>query len=175
VTVELREFLDGELGPLLGFARVLIADRATAEDIVQDVVAKLLARPDRFPAIDNPRAYVRRMVVTEYASWGRKWFRIKPSARIAAEPVATDAAGVVSDRDELRNLLAALPRNQRAVLVMRYYLQLGDAEIAETIGCSEGTVRTHASRGLATLRITGEKTDVRNSDSDWSNRDSAIQ
>jgi RNA polymerase sigma factor (sigma-70 family) len=151
--MDIDDLLLAELPAVLRFARVLTGDRATAEDVVQDVVERLLVRPERLASIVYPQAYLRRMVVNQYLSWGRKWFRIQP------RPTAFDAAGsdvdpaeVVGDRDELRATLAGLPRNQRTVLVLRYYLSLGDDEIADTIGCSAGTVRTHASRALATLR-----------------------
>jgi RNA polymerase sigma factor (sigma-70 family) len=151
--MDIDELLRAELPAVLRFARVLTGDRATAEDVVQDVIERLIVRPERLGAIAHPQAYLRRMVINQYLSWGRKWFRIlpRPLTVIVAES-DMDPAEVIGDRDELRATLAVLPRNQRTVLVLRYYLNLGDDEIAETIGCSAGTVRTHASRALTTLR-----------------------
>lgn len=151
--MDIDELLLAELPAVLRFARVLTGDRATAEDVVQDVVERLIARPERLDTIAHPQAYLRRMVINQYLSWGRKWFRIQPRPLAGnVDAFDVDPAEVVGDRDELRATLAVLPRNQRTVLVLRYYLNLGDAEIAQTIGCSAGTVRTHASRALATLR-----------------------
>lgn len=151
--MDLDEFLTAELDGVLRFARVLIGDRGTAEDIVQDVVARLLARPDRFALVEHPVAYVRRMVVNEYVSWGRKWFRVTPSGEIGSATGSADPADHVARADELRAGLARLPRNQRAVLVMRYYAAMTDDEIARMLGCTTGTVRSHASRALASLRV----------------------
>jgi DNA-directed RNA polymerase specialized sigma24 family protein len=93
------------------------------------------------------------MIVNRYLSWGRKWFRIQP-LELPALPAgdAHDPSVVVADRDLLRAALARLPRNQRAVLVMRYYLRLEDLDIADALGCSPATVRTYASRALAAVR-----------------------
>jgi RNA polymerase sigma-70 factor (sigma-E family) len=150
--VELDEFCREVLPASLGFARVLTADRGLAEDLVQDVLVKLCSRPDRLDAIANREAYVRRMLVNEYVSWGRKWSRISATARVPDTPTP-DPSGAVDDRDLLRTSLAALPRRQRAVIVLRYFAGLGDDEIAEELSCSVSTVRSHISRGLAALRI----------------------
>jgi RNA polymerase sigma factor (sigma-70 family) len=91
------------------------------------------------------------MVVHEYATWGRKWFRIRPSADPPQSAVSP--SDQLDDRDVLRRELGALSRRQRAVLVLRYYAGLSDAEIAAELGCRETTVRSHASRALAALRI----------------------
>jgi RNA polymerase sigma-70 factor (sigma-E family) len=150
--VELDEFARTALPGLLAFARVLTADRAQAEDVVYDVLTKLYARPDRLANARNGEAYARRMIVNEYLSWGRKWFRIQPHAQLPDKPGADVAEGV-ADRETLRGELARLPRRQRAVLVLRYYGGLRDDEIAEELGCSVSTVRSHACRALAALRI----------------------
>src|SRR5579875_2075757 len=130
---------------MLRFARVLVGDRSTAEDIVQDVVTRLVARPERLASVAHPTAYVRRMIVNEYISWGRKWFRIKPSPDLGTHAFSRDPAETVVEADDLRTALARLPRKQRAVLVLRYYAGLDDDEIARTLTCSPGTVRSHAS------------------------------
>jgi RNA polymerase sigma-70 factor (sigma-E family) len=152
VGVDLDEFARTTLPGLLSFARVLTADRALAEDVVADVVTKLYTRPDRLTDVRDAAAYARRMVVNEYLSWGRKWFRIEPSAQLPDQPTADVAAGV-ADRETLRGELARLPGRQRTVLVLRYYGGLLDEEIAEELGCSVSTVRSHASRALAALRV----------------------
>jgi RNA polymerase sigma-70 factor (sigma-E family) len=152
VGVELDEFARTTLPGLLAFARVLTADRAHAEDVVHDVLTKLYAHPDRLADARNAEAYARRMIVNEYLSWGRKWFRVQPRAELPELPSA-DVAVAVADREMLRSELGRLPRRQRAVLVLRYYGGLRDDEIADELGCSVSTVRSHASRALAALRI----------------------
>ncbi len=135
---------------LTRFAYLVSGDRGRAEDLVQDV---LLAMHRRFGArleIEQPLAYARRAIVNANTSWSRR--------RSSAELVtATRVDQPAYDPDpspgqELWKLLAGLPHRQRAVLVMRYYLGYGDAEIAEILGCRRGTVRSLASRALADLR-----------------------
>jgi RNA polymerase sigma-70 factor (sigma-E family) len=152
--VKVDDWIRSGLPALAGFARALVGDRGVAEDIVQDVLTRLVTEPDRFEDVDNLDAYVRRMVVNCYISWGRKWFRIHPFALVPDDlrPHA-DPFDAVLDRDELRIGLAKLPRRQRAVIVLRFYAELSDIEIAQVLGCSLSTVRSHASRALSALRI----------------------
>lgn len=142
---------------LLRFATVLCGDGHLAEDIVQDVVIKAHRSWDRIQQADRPDSYLRRMVVNEFLSWRRKWSRVVPRSELDSElgPDRTtpDHADRHADRDQMIGELAKLPKRQRAVLVLRYYAGLSDQEIAETLGCSAGTVRGYASRALATLRI----------------------
>jgi RNA polymerase sigma-70 factor (sigma-E family) len=135
---------------LTRFAYLVSADRTRAEDLVQDV---LLAMHRRFGArldIEQPLAYARRAIVNANISWARR----RSSTEVLT---ATDLDRPVSDADPatadgLWQLVAGLPHRQRVVLVMRYYLGYSDAEIAETLGCRRGTVRSLASRALADLR-----------------------
>jgi RNA polymerase sigma factor (sigma-70 family) len=106
--------------------------------------------------LDDPPSYVRKMVTNEYLSWRRKWSRVVPFADPAIfqrPPDRPDDATTLVDRDDLVSRLATLTRRQRVVLALRFFDGLSDAEIASTLGCGEGSVRTHASRGLAALRI----------------------
>ncbi|PZS26886.1 MAG: SigE family RNA polymerase sigma factor [Pseudonocardiales bacterium] len=151
--MEFDEFVRTELRQLLHFTRALTGDRGLAEDIVQETLIRLHARGDQLVAIDNISAYARRMAVNEYVSWGRKWFRIRPTAVLDEPTPQADHAEEHADRDFVRKQLGRLPRRQRAVLTLRYYSGLTDAEIADELGCSAGTVRSHASRALAALRI----------------------
>jgi RNA polymerase sigma-70 factor (sigma-E family) len=141
------------LPKLLRFATVLCGTSHLAEDVVQDVLIKAHRQWDRVQQADRPEAYLRKMVVNEYLTWRRKWSRFVPRSEIAPAEFAADPANQHADRDELLGQLAKLPRRQRAVLVLRYYGGLSDPEIAETLECSPSTVRAHASRALAALRI----------------------
>ncbi len=94
------------------------------------------------------------MLVNEHISWRRKWSRLIPHEAVTVEYVESDHADRLADRDLLARLLDRLPPKQRAVVVLRYYEGLGDDAIADILGCSPGTVRSHASRALAALRIT---------------------
>ena len=146
------EWTRSGLPQLLRFATVLCGSAHLAEDVVQDVAIKAQRNWSRIGAADSPDAYLRRMTVNEYLSWRRKWSRYVPIAEVDSG-TSPDHADRTADRDQLLGELAKLPRRQRAVLVLRYFGGLTDNEIAETIGCSPGTVRAHASRALATLRI----------------------
>lgn len=151
--MELDEFSRSGLEPLLRFACVLIGDRALAEDVVQEVLIRLFVAPGRARQVDRIDAYARRMVVNEYLSWGRKWFRIRPVPHVYSAAPMTDETDVVADREQLRLELQKLPPRQRAVLVLRFYGGLSDTEIATDLGCSVSTVRSHVSRGLSALRV----------------------
>jgi RNA polymerase sigma-70 factor (sigma-E family) len=161
--VTFAEFAATRLGGLLRYAVMLTGDRDLSQDIVQEVLARTQVRWKRIEKSDSPDAYVRRMVLNEYLSWRRRWAvrniqavgerLVELSDRHAA---GGDHAHDVVETDELWNRLAMLPRKQRAVLVLRYYEQLSDAEIASLLGCAEVTVRSNASKALATLRLQEE-------------------
>jgi RNA polymerase sigma-70 factor (sigma-E family) len=151
--VDFDEFTQTGLRPLLRFTRVLTGDRELAEDVVQEVLVRLHARGDRLGDIDHLGAYARRMAVNEYLGWRRKWSRQHPMPVPPEPPPQPDHAERHAEHDWLRAELGRLPRRQRAVLVLRFYAGLTDAEIADEMGCSPGTVRSHASRALATLRV----------------------
>jgi RNA polymerase sigma-70 factor (sigma-E family) len=147
------EFARRELPSLLRLAGVLAGDRGIAEDVVQEVLLRVSRRWASVSATDVPHAYVRRMVVNEYVSWRRKWARIVPHAEVLDARTVPDHADTHADRDDLNRRLDRLPPKQRAVLVLRYYEGLSDDAVAELLGCSTGTVRSHASRALAVLRL----------------------
>ena len=140
-------------GPaLLRTAYMLCGDRYLAEDLVQEVLARVHGRWRRLPA-DHLDGYLRTAVVRQFLSWRRRRAGnerlLEPGHEHAAAPGPADAH---AERDAVWAELAALPRQQRAVLVLRYYEDLPDEEIAELVGCAPATVRVHASRALATLR-----------------------
>jgi RNA polymerase sigma-70 factor (sigma-E family) len=154
-----EEYAAWRLPALVRYAAVLTGDRDLAQDIVQEVLARAHRQWRRIGRLDVPDAYVRRMITNEFLSWRRRWGRVVPTGRIAEDQRPTwaaeqpDPATVHAEREALLAELARLPRRQQAVLVLRYYLGLSDAEIAEELGCRPGTVRGYASRGLAALRV----------------------
>jgi RNA polymerase sigma-70 factor (sigma-E family) len=149
-----QEFVSARLPVLLRFAVVLTGDRGLAEDVVQEVLLRVHQKWSKIGALDSPEFYVRRMITNEYLSWRRRWARIVPHAEPPVPPkVAADHATAHAEREALRTELDKLPRRQRAVLVLRYYADLSDPQIAEVLGCGAGTVRAYASRALAALRV----------------------
>ena len=154
------EWFGGERLTLLRFATALCADPGTAQEVVQEVAYRASTRWASIQGLDHPDAYLRRMVVNEYLSWRRKWGRWVPSSELVdarAEP-GRDVMGDADDRRRLEAELQKLPARQRAVVVLRFYEGLTDAEIAAVLGCPRGTVRSLQSRALKRLRV--EMTDA---------------
>ena len=139
-------------GPaLLRLAYVLTGNGADAEDVVQDVLSRALPRWSRIAGVEDPDAYVRRMVVNAHVSRWRKFRRREVpvgAVRDRAVPPVMDA----EDRDRLWRACQALPADQRTAVVLRFYEDLDYAEIAALTGVREGSVRSRVSRGIATMR-----------------------
>jgi RNA polymerase sigma-70 factor (sigma-E family) len=159
----LREFIAARSGALLRSAYLLVGDRAQAEDLLQTVLIKTYLAWPRLRDRGALEGYVRRALATTAISWWRgRRFRER-STDVLPERVGDDPFDPQVERDAMWAHLQALPVRQRAVLVLRYYEGLSEAEIAETLGVSPGTVKSHASRALATLRarLESESTGVR--------------
>lgn len=137
---------------LVRFALALTGEIPLAEDITQSVLGRAFGRWGRIAGLDRPEAYVKRMIVNEHLSWRRRRAsRDLPMAHLPDSGVP-DAGQALVDRDATWRLLATLPKRQRAVLVLRFYEGLPDGQIAELLGCAPSTVRSQASRALASLR-----------------------
>lgn len=131
-----------QYGPMVRLAYLLTGSNAVAEELVQDVFARLHRRWGR---AEHPQAYLRTSVVNACRSHRR---RVLLERRRPAEvrTAATD------EPDEIWDALASLPARQRAALVLRFYEDLPEADIARVLGCRPGTVKSLISRGLAQLR-----------------------
>lgn len=154
--MEFEQFAADALPRLVRFTAAMCADRALAEDVVQEVLIRVHARWDRIGSLDAPEAYVRRALVNEYVSWRRKWSRVEPREHLPSR-VEPDHSDRITSRSAIAQRLAELPPKQRAVLVMRFLDDMSDADIAEALSCRPATVRAYAARGLATLRITSAR------------------
>jgi RNA polymerase sigma-70 factor (sigma-E family) len=156
VSGSFEDYVAGGGQRLLRFGYVLTGDRQLSEDLVQEALAKAHRRWPRIGSLDHPDAYVRRMIVNSFISWRRRTRRVSVVADPPEpDPSRTDGGdhGVqYAERDAMWRLLAELPKQQRAVLVLRFYEGLPDDEIAHLVQCSAVTVRAHASKGLARLR-----------------------
>jgi RNA polymerase sigma factor (sigma-70 family) len=113
-----EEFAATRLPAVLRFAGVLTADRALAEDVVQEVLIRASKRWDQLDRLDHPELYVRKMIVNEYLSWRRRSWRLLPkgSADEVDDRVTPDHAGLYAERDALLAELSKLPRRQRSLL-----------------------------------------------------------
>lgn len=141
---------------LLRTAFLLVGDQASAEDVLQTALLRAYRSWDR---IDEPKAtdaYVRRIVVRTALNWRfryRKAQEVLTSVPVVVDEAAPDAStGAVDERLWVWPHLNALPAKQRAVLVLRYYEDLTETQTASVLGCTVGTVKSHHSRALRTLR-----------------------
>lgn len=151
------DFVVGRSAALLRFAYLLTGDRHLAEDLTQEALVRAHRRWHAITGDGGPEPYVRQAILRQYLSWRR---RRSSTERPIAEPpdgpsdapADRDLADRIVDADEMWTALSALPRSQRAVVVLRYYEDLPDAEIARLVGCSPSTVRVHAFHALHRLR-----------------------
>ena len=140
---------------LLRLAVMLTGDPNDAEDLLQSTLVRTIRHADRVADMAAPAAYLRQVMLNEHLSHGRRLsrrVRTVGSDAVQVDPAVPSEAEAVDRRDEIWAWLAVLKPQQRAVLVLRYYEDLPDAAIAAVLGCSESTVRSHAFRGLASLR-----------------------
>ena len=149
-----------EAASLTRLARFYLDDRTAAEDLVQEAFIRLSRSAGRIRRGGNPAAYLRSIVINLARDHNRRGLvslRHRPSAHADA-PSAEEDAHARAERQEVIDALRALPRRQRDCVTLRYYLDLSIADIAETLGLSSNTVKTHLHRGLASLAQTLEGT-----------------
>lgn len=151
------EFARSRWGRLVRLAYSLTLDVGRAEDLVQESLAKLWGK---WPQVRDgaPEAYVRQTIVNGAISASRRrWKGEEPHWELPEPPVPRGPleSDAIDQRDWLRRGLADLSMLQRAVVVLRYAEDMSERQVAETLGISTGSVKTHAFRGLARLRATG--------------------
>jgi len=145
------EFVTARSTRLLRTAYLLTHDWANAEDLLQTSLAKAWFAWRRIQA--DPEPYVRKVIVNTYASWWRRrWNGEQPTLDLP-EGAGRDEYAPIEDRQSLWAALRRLPRRQRAVVVLRYFEDLSEADTAEILGTSVGTVKSQAARALAKLRV----------------------
>ena len=148
---EFAAFVSAALPRLLRFGHVLTGNPATAEDLVQTALGRAW-RAWRLHSIEDPQAFVRKVMVNSYASWYRRKASTETVTANPAEDMAVDdQAARVDDRDAMWRALLTLPPKQRAVIVLRYYEDLSESEIATVMGTTTGTVKSQAARALRRL------------------------
>ena len=146
-------------------ARLYLSDPRDAEDLLQTALEKTYAAWDR---IDEPQArdaYVRRTMFTTRTSWWRRRRLAEhPSGDLPDHPAEGAAESRLADRDALVRALDGLTRRQRALLVLRYYEDRSEADVAQVLGISVGAVKSGTSRALAGLRERSDELGLRPAD-----------
>ncbi|MGN9837707.1 SigE family RNA polymerase sigma factor [Nonomuraea sp. H19] len=146
--VEFEDFVRARGSALLRYGYVLTGNADDAADLVQEALLKLSSSWRKVRNKDNPESYVRTIMARQHISWWRSRRRERATDDLPEGSYTDDHTF-----GELWKELATLPRRQRVVLVLRYYEDLPDKEIAEILGISRGTVRSQAFHALNALRI----------------------
>jgi len=147
---DVASFVAARWASLVRYGFMLTGDRAAGEDLVQEALLRCLPAWGR---LDPPgvEGYVRKVMAR--LAWKAHRHPLRMSASpLRAEPVTDDIADASSEQSDLRRALKALPARQRVVLVLRYWQDLSETEIADLLGCRQGTVKSRASRAYAQLR-----------------------
>jgi RNA polymerase sigma-70 factor (sigma-E family) len=147
--VEFGEFVRRRSPDLLRTGWLLTGDWGRAEDLVQTA---LLHCWPKWESVASPEAYVRSAMVNAYVSWRRRRAAGELAVARVPESVAPDQVGGADLRDGIRSALATLGRRERAVVVLRYYLDLSEAETAANLGVAVGTVKRYLADALTKLR-----------------------
>jgi RNA polymerase sigma-70 factor (sigma-E family) len=156
---DFTEFVRTRSAALLRTAYLLTGDRGHAEDLLQTVLAKVYASWGRIREPQAVEAYVRQALVTTATSWWR--MRARRPERPAGDDVPDLGTAArtdeVDERDRLWSALLRLPARQRAVLALRFYEDLSEAQTAAVLGCAPGTVKAHTHQALRRMReVLGE-------------------
>lgn len=157
---EFRQFVQARWHSLVRTAYLLTGDQGRAEDLVQTVLVKVHRRWSHVAQAGSPYAYTRAALANESASW---WRRRRVAETLGEVPAHADRAtgdayAAYDTRDEVARAVLALPPRMRAVVVLRYFDDLSEADTAEALGMSTGSVKSQASRGLERLRAVLQQT-----------------
>jgi RNA polymerase sigma-70 factor (sigma-E family) len=151
---DFNRFVAASSNDLVRAAYLIVWDLHEAEDLVQETLVRVARRWPKVSRMDHPAAYARQILLNLALRGNLK--RSRRRAELSETPLGDPVAptGPLDTHDELHAALVALPPRQRAVLVLRYFLDLPEAEVAAALQCSLGTVKSTASRGLARLEQT---------------------
>ena len=147
------QFVEARQRALQRSAWLLTGDWALAEDLVQTALVRSWPRWERIRRRDDPEIYVRRVMVNTWARWSRRrWRGEQASVTVPDREAAGDIAGEAAVRLAVRSALSSLTTRQRAVLVLRVFDDLSEAEVAQVLGCAIGPVKSTMSQALSRLR-----------------------
>ncbi len=147
---QFERFVAARLGALLRFAAAMAHDRRAAEDLVQTALASTWAAWPRVRRRDDPEAYVRRVITNAYIA---QWRRARRFAALPWQRLETVVDPPADRDDALWSALQTLPPRQRAVVILRFCEDRSESETASLLGCTVGTVKSQAAKGLARLRL----------------------
>lgn len=150
--VELAQFCQEQGARLSGFFLLYVSHPATAEELAQDCMVRICENWPRLQAMDNPQGWVTTTALNIGRShWRRVYAQARARRRHGSSLVTIDAVDTASAMT-VRRAVSGLPRRQREAVVLRHWMGLSITETAELMQCSEGTVKTHASRARDALR-----------------------
>ncbi|MEV0649697.1 SigE family RNA polymerase sigma factor [Phytomonospora sp. NPDC050363] len=152
IEADFRDFVTARSAALHRSAFLLTGNWATAEDLVQTALTKTYLAWRRIGDIGSVEAYARRVLFTTNVSWWRRMWRNEHPTEQLPESPGTDHTDAHVERDLMWRFVLKLPPKQRAVLVLRYYEDMSEAETASMLGVAAGTVKSQCSRALANLR-----------------------
>lgn len=152
---QFEAFVASRYGSLVRAARLVAPDPSQAEDLVQSALIRTYTKWSSLRDPVAAQAYTHTTLVRLALRGRRRRWRGERPTEIVPERASPDEYAITDDADVLRRALATIPAEQRAVLVLRYYLQFSEAETAATLKCKVGTVKSRANRALAGLRNSG--------------------
>lgn len=147
-----REFVGASSSRLFRTALLVVGDYQLAQDLLQESLIKTYVAWPRLRDVGRAEAYTRRVIVTTSISWRRRSSFHERPAETLPEHLVGDVTDLVDADADLWTQLQGLPPRQRAAVVLRYCQDLSEAQTSELMGCTVGSVKRHASRGLAKLR-----------------------
>ncbi|MGH9198510.1 MAG: SigE family RNA polymerase sigma factor [Acidimicrobiia bacterium] len=153
---ELTEFCRREYPRLVGMLSLYCGDADLAEDLAQEAIARACQHWPKVQKMPAPGAWIHRVAVNLANSWFRRWaFRRRVLEKLGRSYTSVHIDQDTSDVVTMRQAVATLPVRQRTALVLRYYADFSVEQVAESMSCSEGTVKALTSQAIAALRSAG--------------------
>jgi RNA polymerase sigma-70 factor (sigma-E family) len=156
---EFSDFAHSRWPRLVRLGYGLTRDRGLAEDLAQTTLANAYASWSRVRKADDPDAYLRRILLNSYRAGFRKRRVAEQLSDAVPDLAVADPLGQHGDRTAVLAAVAALPPKQREVVLLRFWLDLTEIQVATTLGCSVGNVKSQTARALAKLRVSAELAD----------------
>jgi RNA polymerase sigma-70 factor (sigma-E family) len=151
------EFVRAHSASLFRTAYLMTGDYQRAEDVLQSAFVRVYQRWPRVDAMEHPVGYARRAVVNHALSWWRRPSSRESLLQLSDEPAWNGRVEDVAEHERVWQSVLSLPRRQRAVTVLRYYEDMTEAQIAETLGMAPGTVKSHSHAAVRRLaEVLGE-------------------